>query len=467
MPIRSIRARLTFWYSALLTLTFLILGGAGYGLLVYNLAHDLDTALSGVAKVLAEQAGRSGGPPFSAEIDEVFRRFFGFSPWQRHFEVIPPPGFPERRLPPGSGRFPLSPQARENALRGIPTFETVRGPASGPVRLLTMPVAEGGRVASLIQVGMSLEMTENTKRRFLLTMAALLPLGLLLAGGGGWALARRALRPVDQIAETARRISAERLDARLEETGANDELSRLIRTLNGMLERLDASFHQVRRFSADASHELQTPLTILKGEIEVALRSPRTPGQYQEILTSSLEEIDRLTRLVEGLMLLARADAGVLRLDAKPIPLDQLARDVCGQAQRLAETRRVTLALEEAEPLTILGDPDRLRQVLLNLADNGIKYTPAGGRVAVSLQREGSWACLRVADTGIGLSPEEQKRVFDRFYRSPEAKSQGDGGAGLGLCIARSVVEAHGGKIQVESAPGKGSTFAVFLPLPA
>ena len=467
MQIRSIRARLTFWYSSLLTLTFLLLGGAGYGLLSYNLAQDMDTALSGVSKVLADQARRGGAASFPPDIDEAFRRFFGFSPWQRYFDMIVPPGRQELRPPPHAGKLPLSPKARENALRGLPTFETVEGLAPYPVRLVTMPVIEAGRVVNLIQVGMSLEMSDTTLRRFLLTMAALFPISLLLAGGGGWILARRALRPVDRIAETARRISAEHLAARLEDTGAKDELSRLVQTLNEMLERLDASFHQIRQFSADASHELQTPLTILKGEIEVALRTPRTPNEYQGILTSALEEINRLTRLVEGLLLLARADAGVLRMDHKPVDLVQLIEEAYGQAKILADNRQITLLLKEMEPLTVSGDYDRLRRVLLNLVDNGIKYTPAGGRVMLSLRGEGQWASLRIADSGIGLSPEEQKNIFERFYRSAEARSRAEGGAGLGLCIARSIVEAHGGKIQVESAPGQGSTFTVLLPLPS
>jgi len=467
MRIRSIRARLTVWYSSLLTVTFLLLGGAGYGLLSYNLAQDMDRALSGVAKVLADQARRTGAASFSPDVDELFRRFFGFSPWQRYFDLITPPGRQEFRIPPDSGKLPLSPKAREDAQKGLPTFETVEGPGRHPVRILTLPIVEAGRVVNLVQVGMSMEMTEATLRRFLLTMAALFPVGLLLAGGGGWLLARRALRPVDRIAQTARRISAEHLAARLEDTGANDELNRLVGTLNDMLERLDASFHQIRRFSADASHELQTPLTILKGEIEVALRSPRTPDEYRAVLTSALEEIDRLTRLVEGLLLLARADAGVLRLDRRSVDLAKLVEDVCGQAKILADAGHVVLRQEGMEYLTIFGDYDQLRRVLLNLVDNGIKYTPAGGQVGISLRREGPWAALRVADSGIGLSPEEQKQIFERFYRSPEAKSRGEGGAGLGLCIARSIVEAHGGKIQVASTPGQGSAFTVLLPLPS
>ena len=463
MRIRSIRTRLTFWYTSLLAMTFLLLGGAAYGLLAYNLSHDVDTALSGVARLMAEQARRGGASFLPPEVDEAFRRFFGFSPWDRYFEMIEPPG---RSGPaPRPGKLPLSPKARENASEGLATFETVEGLAPYPVRVLTMPVTEAGRVVRLVQVGMSLEVASNTRRRFLLTMAAVFPIGLLLAGGGGWLLARRALRPVDRMAETARRISAEHLAARLEDGGANDELSRLAQTLNEMLGRLDTSFRQIRQFSADASHELQTPLTILKGEIEVALRMPRTPEEYQRILKSALEEIDRVARLVEGLLLLARADAGVLRMDLQPVDLAQLVEDVYGQAKVLADRRKITLLLGVMEPLSIRGDYERLRQVLLNLVDNGIKYTPSGGRVTLSLQRDGEWASLRVTDTGIGLSPGDQEKIFERFYRSAEDRSRGEGGAGLGLCIALSIAEAHGGKIQVESTPGLGSTFTVLLPL--
>ncbi len=221
------------------------------------------------------------------------------------------------------------------------------------------------------------------------------------------------------------------------------------------MERLDTSFRQIRQFSADASHELQTPLTILKGEIEVALRQPRSPEEYQEVLRSALEEIDRVARLVESLLLLARADAGVLRMDLQPVDLAQLVEDVYAQAKSLADRRGITLLLGAVEPLSVPGDHERLRRVLLNLVDNGIKYTPAGGRVTVSLQREGDWVSLRVTDTGIGLSPEDREKIFERFYRSPTARSLDEGGAGLGLCIARSIVEAHGGKIRVESSPGQ------------
>ncbi|MFQ5520216.1 MAG: sensor histidine kinase [Candidatus Methylomirabilia bacterium] len=466
MRIRSIRARLTLWYASLLTVTFLLLGGVAYGLLGYSLSQDVDAALGGVAEAVARETHREFPTFFPSDIDEVFRRFFGFSPLDRYFEMLDPLGRRDPRWPqPRSGRLPLSPMALRNASEGRRTFETLEGMGPYPVRVLTMPVIERGRVTGLVQVGMSLESMFVTRRRFLLIMAGVLPLSLLLAGGGGWVLARRALRPVDRMTEAARRISVEHLAERLEERGAGDELDRLAKTLNEMLGRLDAAVTQIRQFSADASHELQTPLTILKGELEVALRSPRSPDDYQRILKSALEEIDKIARLVEDLLLLARADAGVLRMDRRPVDLGQLVEEVYGQIKILADAQAITLGLGPVEPVSIHGDHERLRRLLLNLVDNGIKYTPPGGRVTLSVQRHAEWASIRIADNGIGLSSEEQEWVFQRFYRSAEARSRGEGGAGLGLCIARSIAEAHSGRIEVESGPGRGSTFTVLLPL--
>jgi heavy metal sensor kinase len=267
------------------------------------------------------------------------------------------------------------------------------------------------------------------------------------------------------MTEAARRISAEQLDERVHTTGTGDELDRLAATLNDMLGRLDVTFRQIRQFSADASHELQTPLTILQGELEVALRAPRSPDEYRRVLTSALEESGRIARLVEGLLLLSRADAGVLRMDHQPVDLACLVAEVCEQSQVLAKARGVALDLGPLTPMTLQGDPQHLRRLLVNLVDNGLKYTPAGGRVTLALHQDGAWAVLRVADTGIGLAPGEQERIFQRFYRVPTVMSRAAEGSGLGLCIARSIVEAHGGAIQVESAEGHGSIFTVRLPL--
>jgi heavy metal sensor kinase len=464
MRLRSIGARLTFWYTGILSLTLLLLGTLAYGLLTYSLSSDLDAALKGVAQAIAAQAQKDGRNQLPPDLNEIFRRFFGFSPAHPHFEMLDPFG----RLQPGGlaspPEYPLTLEALLNALRGVATYETLEGANRFPVRVLVFPVLNGTQVTNLVQVGISLENLYHTRRRFVLIMAALLPLGLLLAGGGGWLLARRALRPVDHMTRAAQRISGEHLTERLEESGTGDELDRLARTLNEMLGRLDNSFRQVRQFSADASHELQTPLTIIKGEIEVALRSCRSPEEYQEVLNSALEEIERISRLVEGLLLLARADSGVLRLDLRPVDLPGVVAEVTAQMQRIAADHGVGLSLAGLEPVTVCGDRGQLSRLLLNLVDNALKYTPAGGRVTLALRREGNRARISVSDTGIGLSPLEQAQIFTRFYRAAAARTQSGGGAGLGLCIAQSIAQAHGGSIEVTSLLGQGSTFTVVLP---
>ncbi len=465
MRIKSIRARLTFWYIGLLTITILVLGSSAYWLLVYSLAHDVDVSLRGVANVLVKQAHDSSPPIFPRDIDDIFRRFFRQSSRNRYFEMLDPEGRRDSTAQSDAAKIPLSQRAFKNASKGLHTYETVTGAGKNPIRLLTVPVIKSGHIVSLVRVGMSLESMYITRRRFLVISLAVLPVALLLAGSGGWLLARRALKPVDKMTATADRISAEALSDRLDETGTGDELDRLAKTLNRMLERLNITFDQMRRFSGDASHELQTPLTILKGELEVALRSPRSPEEYQGILKSALEEINSIAQLVDGLLLLARADAGVLRMDHKPVNLGQLVEDVYGRAQVLAEARNVQLNLEKSVPIVIQGDYERLRRLLLNLVDNGIKYTPTGGCVTLSVQLEDENACLIVSDTGIGIPPEEQKSVFQPFFRADKARAIGEEGVGLGLCIAKSISEAHHGAIELKSSPGEGSIFRVLLPI--
>jgi heavy metal sensor kinase len=463
MSRRSIGARLTFWYTVILGVTLLLVGGMAYGLLAYSLSQDVNVALQGIAQVIVHHVRQEGRTSLPPDVDELFRRFFGFAPSDRYFGMLNPEERPPENRPPVHAPLPISPKALQAALLGVATFETVKGTGPYPVRLLIAPVIEGGRVINVVQVGISLENMLKTLRRFDLIMAAVFPLGLLLAGGGGWLLARRALRPVDRMTQAVLRISSEHLQERLPEPGTGDELDRLAGTLNAMLTRLEDSFRQIRQFSADASHELQTPLTILRGEIEVALRSPRSPEDYQQVLRSGLEEIDRISRLVGGLLLLARADAGVLRLDLQPLDLSELVLDVAARMQRLAAAKNVVLHCDLPAPVFIYADKEHLYRLLLNLVDNAVKYTPPGGRVTLSLRGDDEQVRLAVTDTGIGLTPAEQAQIFTRFFRSAEAKSQG-GGAGLGLCIAQSIAAAHGGAIGVASTPGQGSTFTVVLP---
>jgi len=490
----SIRARLTLWYTGILATTLILLGGVAYGLLMRGLWQDADATLEGVAKTVAQAADRPSAQIVPPDLDEMLRRFFGPGFADRFYQFLDPHGRLDPRRPRFGGEpLHISPQALKNAAEGYATFETLPGNGRFPVRVLTFPVMQQGQMVNVLQVGMSLEGLHRAREHFLWTLAALVPLGLVLAGTGGWLLARRALRPVDQMTTTARRIEAEHLAQRLGGAEVEDELGRLARTLNEMLARLEAAFAQVRRFSADASHELKTPLTVLKGEIEVALRSPRDPAEYQRVLTSVLEEVESMARLVDDLLLLSRADAGGLRWEMEAVELDRLVEDVAKEGEILGRGKQVRVSIQALEPLIVQGDGQRLKQLLRNLVDNGIKYTPPGGQVTLSLRQvaresgnqairqsgdspnrqiaqlpncpAGEWVEIVVRDSGIGIPSEALTRIFERFYRVDPARSREAGGTGLGLCIAKTIAEGHSGRIEVESTPGAGSTFTLVLPL--
>lgn len=461
MTLRSIGFRLTLWYTGLLAGTLVALGAAAYFLLAYSLQRDVDASLSTVAAAVARQQQEARRQPDA--IDEVFRRAFGFSPLDPYYDIFDPSG---RRRPDGEGtrQFLLTDEARRNASQGRDTYETFDNLAPYPVRVLTRPVVSGNRVVDLVQVGVSLERTRQTARQFLSILAAMLPVALALAGGGGWLLAGRALAPVDEMTRAARRIGAGDLSERLQESGTGDELDRLAQTLNETLGRLDDSFSRMRQFSADASHELQTPLTVLKGEIEVALRSSRTPAEYEATLQSALEEIDRMARLVDGLLFLARADTGVVRIERVPVDLCELIDAVLGELGPRADDHRVQLEEVVTGAVNAAGDPVLLRQLLRNLVDNAIKYGGEGTRVSVSAEPDGDAAVIRVSDDGRGIPSDERDRIFQRFYRAAGARSEQGGGAGLGLSIVRSIVEIHGGTIEATSGPQGGASFCVRLP---
>ncbi len=465
MRFKSIGFKLTCWYTGVLTLTFLLLAVTAYGFLTYSLSRELDNALHGIGNVLADKARDEGTRFYPVDVDELFRRFFGFSPLQRQFDIFPPeeePGLDPQQdtIPPDR----LSPEAIDHARRGETYFETIVDAGSYPVRVVTVPVMVEGKLKNVVRVGLSLENLHKTRKQFMLIMTALFPLALLLAGGGGWLLARRALSPVDQITRTAQKISGEDLGQRLYQTGSGDELDRLAATLNDMLDRFHISIEQMRRFSADASHELQTPLTILKGELEVALRQPRSSKEYQAVLSSGLEEIDRLNHLVDGLLLLARADSGVLKLDTRPIDLQVLVQGIMEQMRPIAADQQVHLRMQAHEPLTVEGDSDHLRRLMYNLLSNAIRYSPVGGLITVTMRVQKEWAVVKVADQGVGIPESEKTKIFDRFYRSTLTGSRDRQGIGLGLSISASIAKAHGGRIEVESVPGQGTAFSLLLP---
>jgi len=457
----SIRTRLTLWYSGILLCILIVISLLGYSVLRWNLVQDLDASLLTVAQVLRDTSLTTE----RAEAETVLRELLGPEFYDKFFQLLDPEG----RLAPwswprGSQALRLSPSARANAARGLKTFETVRSDGSDDVRLLTMPIIRGGRVAQIVQVGMSLYRARSALRRYLDTLVILIPLGVALAAVGGAIIARTAFRPVDEMALAARRITAEDLGQRISLRGTGDELDRLAATLNGMLARLAAAFTEMRRFAADAAHELRTPLTALKGGIEVSLRAARSAEEYRQVLASSLEEVERLIRLAEDLLLLSRSTAGP-ETRRGPVDLEPLLLDVFDVGLRLAQGTGVSVRINDMTPATVRGDAAALRRAVLNLVENAVKYTPPGGKVELSLTSGDGHASLAVQDTGIGITPADQNRVFEPFMRLDAARARESGGTGLGLAIARAIVLAHGGTLALESQPGAGSRFIVRLPL--
>jgi heavy metal sensor kinase len=283
-------------------------------------------------------------------------------------------------------------------------------------------------------------------------------------GGGGW-LVKRALSPVDRIAASAERISSQNLSERLPVTQTGDELERLSLALNHMIQRLDEAFQHSRRFVADASHELRTPLTVLRGELESIAQEPRLEPAWREQLGSALEEVERLTNIVEGLFAISRLDAGEAAAEWRPFDLAELTAATADQMCLLAEDKNIEVKCTVTMGAWVEGDRARVKQVVVNLLDNAIKYSPRGGAVALNVEAADSKAILEVADNGIGIPSEALPRVFERFYRVDPARSRDGGGAGLGLSIVKSICTAHNGRVVVTSAPGQGSTFRVELPL--
>jgi heavy metal sensor kinase len=460
----SIRSRLTIWYSLALLVILGVVGGLSYSLLRTRLLHDVDASLLTVAQALqdARLPPSDVGP---GSLEQWVQEFLGPEIYDKLFQFSDPEGHPGSRsfLPPGHP-LPLSPQARRNAAAGQSTLETVDLPRQGPTRLLTIPVVLQGRIVQFVQVGLPLQRTQQTLASYLRTLVLVIPAGVALAALGGATLARIALRPVDTMSATARRITAEDLARRVPRRGSGDELDRLAETLNAMLARLEATFAQMRRFAADAAHELRTPLTALQGSIEVALRAERSPEEYRRVLTSNLEDLARLRRVAEDLLLLSRATAG-LEVSRQAVDLEPLVLEVLDLGVQLGQRAGVTVRAKELAPLAVRGEEVALRRALTNLVENAVKYTPPGGAVELALARTDGWAVVTVTDTGIGIAAGDTERIFEPFVRLDAARARDTGGTGLGLAIARSIAVAHGGKIAVQSVPGSGSRFAMRLPL--
>jgi len=314
-----------------------------------------------------------------------------------------------------------------------------------------------------VAIGRPMVESKRTVRSFTWRYFALMPFILALAGIIGWILAARALAPVRSVAHAASRIRGSNLTVQIPPRGAGDELDQLIDAFNRMTTRLKQSFDQIRQFSTDVSHELRTPLTGIRGQLEVALFTAETTEQYREAMVNALQDVEQLSNMVRALLMLSQAESGQLALQRAPVDVSQIAMDIADQYQIPAEADGVTLNCTAPEPCWVEGDKTQLERLVANLISNGIKYTPQGGTISVAVECRDEDALLLVRDTGVGIPQQNLPHIFDRFYRVPGAHTSSKQGLGLGLSFVAWNVHAHGGKIDVESTPGKGTTFCLTL----
>lgn len=462
MKTLSIRTRLGLWFGGVLVAIMLFLSATSAYLLFRGMRAQQDADLRRDHKRVEEHVeSRPGG---KIRLRGSYRYDgHGNDGTQRFLEIVGPEG----RLGYSSKR-PKSRRVRPPILRPGETsrIRSIRLPDGLRVRRLSRIVVRGGRRYT-VHLAHSEKRLWETLNTLLLILSILLPMTLAAAALGGWALARKALQPVQDMTALARQIRAKDLSVRIPVENPDDELGQLAAVLNKMLTRLSAAFENLKRFTSDASHELRTPLATLKTLGEVSLGGDDTADGHRETLVSMLAETNRMAELVDALLMLSRADAGRIELQDKPVDLRSLVEEASDFINVLAEDKGLALKLELDRVPTIHADARLLRQAVINLMHNAIKYTPAPGeiRVSVSGVADEGRVKLEVTDTGIGIDLKKNADIFERFYRVDEDRSRASGGTGLGLAITKWVAQAHGGDLTVSSRLDRGSTFTLSLPL--
>jgi heavy metal sensor kinase len=455
----SIRARLTVWFAAVLGLVLVVLSAGTWWVLSDSVHDTIDLALADRVSAVSRFLNAPGTSQSFEELREDLREYVALDPGWNLIRIRDARGVQLYR----SDAFDAGAAGAGAPLPspGIYRDLVMRG---RPVRMLTAQVTVGGAPYS-VEVAWPVGELNEAMDQFRWTALIIIPCGIIAAALGGYWISRRALAPVDQIARTARAITAQQLGRRLDVPATGDELQRLSETLNGMLARLETAFAETTRFTADASHELRTPVSLIRTTAEVALRRPRTAEEYRQALEGILRESERTSGLVQDLLTLTRADAGVDGWSPSRVDLRAIVGDLRGRLATLCAERGLTLHLDvPGQPVLVDGEHAALGRLVVILADNAAKYTPAPGDVRVTVRAAGSAAEIEVADTGIGIAAGDLPRVFERFYRADKARSRESGGAGLGLSIARWIVERHGGRITIESEAGKGCWVRVRLP---
>jgi heavy metal sensor kinase len=465
---KSLAFQLTIWYIVILGIIVVLAGAFLYQGFKKGLMSDLDADLFEIAEGL-NTIWQRRGVTWDEALAKAETQFKNADPFllaiergesqQRAGEKI----YRADRVPPGAFVFDREVYDRAEArdwdhLLYLTVSHKALSPS--PVRVVFLPL----RGETIIQAGVSMARINGELARLALIMALAGILLLALASLGGIFIIRKALRPVRSVVEAARRINADDLSLRIETGNRRDEIGALVDTFNEMIARLEMSIKKIRQFSGDVSHELRTPLTIIRGEIEVLQRKDRTSEEYRQMMISVLEETARMNKIIDDLLFLSRLEA-LAKIDfAGPVLLDEVLVRSFESRELPARRKGVSLVLRDAVSLRVCGEENLLERLIFNLMDNAIRYTPAGGKIDVSLTAEAGFVVLRVQDSGIGIPDASLPFLFDRFYVVDKSRSKESGGSGLGLAIVKEVVDAHRATIEVRSRPGDGTTFIVRFP---
>jgi heavy metal sensor kinase len=461
---RRTDVKMTLWYIFTFSLSALIICGFFYLRLKHQLLKEIDQFLLDETKEMERVLSwepKETNFLMRFEDEVMARKYYPF-----FFQILDQDGKPlyvSKEFQ--EIGYVANEQVLTNARKARETREEVHSLGGRRTfRIITTPIHRDGKLTEIIQLGTHLRFVRKNLVNFRNNILIALPIILVLGALGGWALARRSLAPIGYIASKARSISSQNLGERLTPRGIGDEMDDLIGTINEMIARLESSFKRMAEFTADASHELKTPLCALRGEAELLLSKERTTGEYQEVLSHFVEQFDHLNQMINDLILLSKFDATQAELKTDVLRLDFLIQDLCHLFRVLAEQKNIVLEMGTIEEVTVIGDKVRLQQLFTNLIDNAIKYTPKGF-VRVTVEKNQGVALIKIKDTGIGIPREEQERIFKRFYCVDKSRSRETGGVGLGLSIAEWIAHAHQGRIEVDSELDQGSTFTVYLPV--
>ena len=462
---RRTDVKVTLWYVLTFLVSALIICGFLYYRLQSQLIREVDRFLLDESKEISGALSRNGDE--EEILGNVERGLTVRTYYPIVFRILNRDGSP---LYASKGFGEIHYASDDKGLaevgKGEIVRENIRVPGTNRYFRVVSSATPQGKRTRIIQIGTNLYLVRKSLSNFRENILSALPIILALGALGGWWFARRSLSPIGYIASKTHSITDRNLGERLTPRGTGDELDVLIQTINEMIARLENSFKRVAEFTADASHELKTPICAMRGEAEVLLLKGRNAEEYQEGLAHFIEQFDRMNQMINDLILLSKVDSSQEKLDLVPLRLDILIRDLCNFFQVLAEQNKISLQLGEIPEVTVAGDKTRLQQLFTNLIDNAIKYTP-NGTIRIEVTREGDFVQTRIIDTGIGIPGEEQENIFKRFYRVDKSRSKETGGTGLGLSIAEWIVKSHHGRIEVSSELNKGSTFTVCLPISA